>query len=81
VLLNADKTKCMVISRDQNAGRSHGIKTDNSSFGRVEQLQYLGTTLTNFSSAQEEIRSRLESGKACYHSVLHFCLPVRYPKI
>ena len=31
----ADKTKYMVMSRDQNAGRSHNMKTDNSSFGRV----------------------------------------------
>jgi len=28
---NADKTKYMVMSRDQHAGRSHSIKTDNSS--------------------------------------------------
>jgi len=28
--VNADKTKHMVISRDQNAGRSHSMKTDNS---------------------------------------------------
>jgi len=31
-----DKTKYMVMSRDQNAGRSHSIKTDNSSFEMVE---------------------------------------------
>jgi len=30
--VNADKTKYMVMSRDQNAGRSHSIKNDNSSF-------------------------------------------------
>jgi hypothetical protein len=30
--VNADKTKHMVMSRDQNAGRSHSIKNDNSSF-------------------------------------------------
>ena len=31
------------MSRDQNAGRSHNIlvKTDNSSFERVEQFKYL----------------------------------------
>jgi len=34
--VNADKTKYMVMSRDQNAGRSHSIRTDNSSFERVE---------------------------------------------
>ena len=27
--VNADKTKYMVMSRDQKAGRSHRIKTDN----------------------------------------------------
>ena len=30
--LNADKAKNMVISRDQNAERSHNIKIDNNSF-------------------------------------------------
>ena len=44
--VNADKTKYVVMSRDQNARRSHDIKTDNSCFERVEQLRYLGTTLT-----------------------------------
>jgi hypothetical protein len=34
--VNADKNKYMVQSRDQNAGRSHNIKNDNSSFERVE---------------------------------------------
>jgi hypothetical protein len=38
---NADKTKYMVMSRDQYAGRSHSIKTDNSSFERVEEFKYL----------------------------------------
>jgi len=33
--VNADKTKYMVISRDQNSGRSHNIKTDSSSFERA----------------------------------------------
>jgi len=39
--VNADKTKYMVMSRDQNAGRSHSMKTDNSSFERVEEFKYL----------------------------------------
>ena len=44
--VNADKTKYMVVSRDQNAGRSHSMKIDNSYFERVEEFKYLGTTLT-----------------------------------
>jgi len=59
----------MVMSRDQYAGRSHNIKTDNRSFERVEEFKYLGTNLTNQNSIQEEIKSRLKSGNACYHSV------------
>ena len=43
--VNVDKTKYMAISRDQNGGRSHSIKIDNSSFGRVEQFKYLGHKL------------------------------------
>ena len=42
----------MVMSGDQNAGRSHDIKIDNSFFERVEQFKYLGTTLTNQSFIQ-----------------------------
>jgi len=79
--VNADKTKYMVMSRDQNVGRSHSVKTVNSSFGRVEQFKYLGTTLTNQNSSQEEIKSRLKSRDDCYHSVqnlLSFSLLFKY---
>ena len=44
--VSADKTKYMVISRDQNAGRIHSVRIDNSTFDRVEDFKYLGTTLT-----------------------------------
>ena len=59
----------MVMSRDQNSGLSHNLKIDNISFERVEEFKYLRTTLTNQNSIQEEIKSRLKSGNACYHSV------------
>jgi hypothetical protein len=39
--VNADKTKYMVRSRDQNAGQSRNMKADNNSFGRVEDFRYL----------------------------------------
>jgi len=45
--VNADKTKYMVMSRDQNAGQSHNIKTDNSSSERGEQFKHFGTSLAN----------------------------------
>jgi hypothetical protein len=36
---------------------------------RVEQSKYLGTTLINQNSNQEEIKSRFKSGNAFYHLV------------
>ena len=61
----------MVISRDRNAGRSHSVKIDNSSIERVEEFKYLGTTLTDQNSIQEEMKSRLMLGNAhCAGSVV-----------
>jgi len=58
--VNADKTKYMVMSRDRNAGRGHSVKINNSSIERVEGFKYLGTTITDQNSIQEEIKSRLK---------------------
>ena len=57
------------MSRDQKSGRNHSVRIDNSTFERVEEFKYLGTTLTNQICIPEEIKSRLRSGNACYHSV------------
>jgi len=67
--VSADKTKYMVMFRDQNAGRIQSVRFDNSTFERTEEFKYLGTTLTNKNSIAEEIKSRLRSRSACYHSV------------
>ena len=53
----------------KNAGQIHNVRTDANTFERVEEFKYLGTTLTNQNSIAEEIKSRLRSGNACYHSV------------
>jgi hypothetical protein len=50
--VNADKTKYMVMSRNQNYGRSHRIKTDNISFERAEEFRCLGTKLINPAGAR-----------------------------
>jgi hypothetical protein len=70
--VNADKTKYMVMSRDQNAGKSHSMKIDNSSFERVEEFKYLGTNLTNQNSIQEETKSRLKSFRHMYFHSFSF---------
>ena len=59
----------MIMSRDQNTGRSHSVMIGNSSTERVEEFKYLGTMLTTKNSIQEEIKSRLKLGNACYYSV------------
>ena len=48
---------------------SDSVRMDNSTFERVEEFKYLGTTLTNQNAIQAEIKSILRSGNACYYSV------------
>jgi len=45
------------------------MKIVNSSIERVEEFKYLGTTLKHQNSIQEEIKSRLKLGNACYYLV------------
>jgi len=45
------------------------MKIDNISFERVEEYKFMGKILTKQNSIQDEIKSRLKSGNACYHSV------------
>jgi len=67
--VNADKTKYLNMSAGQNAGRSRSMETDNSSTELAKEFKYLGKTLTNKNSIQEEIKSRLKLGNASYYSV------------
>jgi hypothetical protein len=57
------------MSRDHNAGENGNVRISNKSFETVKQFKYFGTTLTNQNSVHEEIKSRLKSGNACYHSM------------
>jgi hypothetical protein len=52
----------------QNAGQHCDIKTANGSFENVSQFKHLGTIVGN-QNIQKEIKRRLNSGNACYHSV------------
>jgi sorting nexin-29 len=67
--VNGDKSKYIVMSRDQNAGQSHNMKIDNSCFERLEEFKYLKTTPMKQNSIQEEIKCRLNLVNACYHLV------------
>ena len=66
--------------REHIAGQNHEVKTGNKSFEFVEQIKYLGTTLTNQNSNHEQIKRKLNSVNAYFQSVQNFCLPVCYLK-
>ena len=59
-VVQSDKTKYMVMCREQTAGLSHTMKVDNRSFERAEEFKYLGTTLTDQNYSQEKFKSRLK---------------------
>ena len=52
--VNADKSKYMVMSRDQNAGRGHSVKIDNSSIESGGRVQIFGNDVN---------RSKFYSGR------------------
>jgi hypothetical protein len=67
--VNSEKTKYMFMSHHQTAGQSNYIRVPNKSFEKVAKFKYLGSTLTDQNCIREEIRSRINSGNACYHAV------------
>jgi hypothetical protein len=67
--INAEKTKCMIMSRYPNSGQNQNVKIANESLENVTKFKYLGTTLTNQNGIHDELKSGLNSGNACYYSV------------
>jgi hypothetical protein len=81
--VNSEKTMYIVMLH-KKAGQKHSMKITNRSFEGVAKFKYLGTTLKDQNCMQEEIKSRLNSGNACYHSVqslLSTCLLSRNVKV
>ena len=79
--MNADETKYIVMSRDQNAGQSHNINTDNISFERLQEFECLGTTLTIKILCRKKIREIEAKGMLVLIRCRIFCLPVCYLKL
>jgi hypothetical protein len=59
----------MIMSRHPNSGQNQNIRIANESFEKAEKFKYLGTTLSNQNDIHGEIKSKLNSGNACYFSV------------
>jgi hypothetical protein len=56
------------MPRHQSAPQNHDTKKANRSFENVAEFEYLGTTEVNTNLINEEIKSRFNSGNACYRS-------------
>jgi hypothetical protein len=70
--ISAEKRKYMIMSHHQNSGQNQNIRIAKESFEYVAKFKYLGMILTNQSNIDDEIKSILNSGNACYHSVQNF---------
>jgi hypothetical protein len=73
--VNPEKTKYMLTSHTQKIGQKHSIKIAYRSFEDVAKFKHLGTTLTDKNCMHKEIKSGLNAGNACYHSVQSSVLP------
>jgi hypothetical protein len=58
--INVEKTKYMLLSRQQNVGQNQDIKIATRSFENVSQFRYLGTAVKNQNLIQEEFKRRLD---------------------
>jgi hypothetical protein len=67
--INAEKMKYMIMSHHPNSGQNQNIMIANESFENVAKFKCLGMTLTNKNDIHDEIKSTLNIGNTCYHSV------------
>jgi hypothetical protein len=67
--VNTEKTKHTVMSCHQNAGQNYNLLSANKSFEKMAEFKYLGMAITNQNCTHKKIKSRLNYGNACYHSV------------
>jgi hypothetical protein len=66
--INMEKSKYMLLSCHQNEGQNHDTKIANRLFENMAQVKYLSLTITTQNFIHEEIKRKLNSGNACYHS-------------
>jgi hypothetical protein len=59
----------MTMSRHPNSEQNQNIGISNELSEKVVKFKYLRTTLTYQNDIHVEIKSRLNSGNACYYSV------------
>jgi hypothetical protein len=70
----------MTMSHHLNSGQNHNIRIANELFENMAKFKYLGMTLKNTNDIHDEIKSRLNSKNACYHSVQNLLSSISYKK-
>jgi hypothetical protein len=66
--VNIEKTAYMLVSVHKNAGQNLEIRITTRLSENASQFKYLGTRVSDQNLIQDEIKRRLNSGNACYHS-------------
>jgi len=79
--VNADKTKYMVMVRDQNAGRCHNKKSNDSFFERVEDSNIWEQPLQIRTVFRKKLKADRIQGMLAFIRCKIFCLPGCYLKI
>jgi hypothetical protein len=69
LVANTEKTKYVLLSRNQIAEQNDDIKIVDRSFENFAQFKYMEATVASEHMIQEEIKRRLNSNNACHHSV------------
>jgi hypothetical protein len=59
LVINSEKTECMLLSHHQNAEHNFNMKVANRSFENVAEFKCLGTKITEQNLIQEEVKWRL----------------------
>ena len=78
--VNAKKIKYIAMFREQHARKDHKRRQAIKLSERVKQFRYLGSFLTHQNLIHEEIKSRLKSRNACYHSVQNLLSSILFSK-
>jgi methyl-accepting chemotaxis protein len=74
LVINAEKTKCMIKSHHLNSGQNQNTGTANESFENVTKFKISVTTLTSLNEIHNKLKSRFNSGYAYYYPVQNLCL-------